>query len=124
MKATARVLAICLAGAVLATAACGEKRSGQGVPWRVEAAKGVRWGLACDFAWVRRENTYDPRDYVNQLERTGSGSKLGQLLGGDGRCTLTKIDGEGPAKLILVKNGVEHAQVTDTGQAPAKVVVY
>jgi hypothetical protein len=58
------------------------------------------------------------------MDRNGRGPDAGQLITDNGRCTLTKTAGEGPATLVLSKAGTQSAQLTDTGLEPAYAQVY
>ena len=93
--------------------------------WTVTAHRSVRWSLTCRvMAEKLARSAYNPNDWVNRMDREGRGSDAGQLVTDNGRCTLTKTRGKGPATLTVAKNGQSAAQTTDTGLKPAYAEVF
>lgn len=93
--------------------------------WQVVAPRSVRWSLTCRVMAEKLDRSaYNPHDWVNRMDHEGRGSESGQLITDNGRCTLTKTAGKGPATLALVKNGAREAQSTDTGLKSAYAEVF
>jgi len=93
--------------------------------WQVVAHKSVRWSLTCRVMAEKLDRSaYNPRDWVNRMDHDGRGSDAGQLVTDNGRCTLTKTRGKGPATLVVAKNGQRQAETTDTGLKPAYAEVF
>ena len=93
--------------------------------WTVTAHRSVRWSLTCRvMAEKLTRSAYNPHDWVNRMDRQGRGSDAGQLVTDNGRCTLTKTAGKGPATLTLAKIGSQASQSTDTGRKAAYAEVF
>lgn len=95
------------------------------VPWTVQAHRSVHWVLDCRVMSAKlTRDLYNPHDWVNRMTIDGKGSQSGHLVTDNGRCTLTKTKGEGPARLTLAKGAERPTQTTDTGARPAYAEVF
>lgn len=89
-----------------------------GLPWAVAAHEGASWRLECRFRPVTIRGVYQ-----NRMVREGKGPATGKLPTDNGRCSLTRVTGEGNIGLALTKAGKTTANGT-TGAAPAAVNVF
>ena len=89
-----------------------------GLAWAVAADEGASWRLECRFRPVTIRGVYQ-----NRLVREGKGPQKGRLPTDNGRCSLTRLSGEGNIGVAVVKDGTPIA-AGSTGATPASINIF